>query len=275
MSSRDVTPRNTDTYDADLNPVLEKATNEELQILHDIIVDRDTEDLTSHGAYKRLHPDHRRYADVIADEIREFGGNTFRNLVRGEGPDYIDVVRDVAKLLKAPFSDDAEIEVIEHSILTTIITKSMGEMPQEARAALIKSLGKTKLSVAGPVSAMAVQALLRTGGFASYKLMLIGTNFVVKAALGRGLAFAANTALTRVLSIAIGPVGWVATGLWTVISLGDPAYKITIPCVVYVAWLRAKQNSVECEKCGALSAGGGKYCTECGAELPPVPTDDA
>ena len=255
-------------YDADLNPVMEKASNEQLAVLHDIIVDRDTEDLTRHPVYKESYPDHQKYADVIADEIREFGGNTFRNLVRGEGPEYIEVVRDVARKLDAPFGEHHGVVEIEHSILTTVITKSLKEMPDEERRALLDGLGKSNLSFAGGLSAMAVQGLLRAGGFASYKLMLIVVNTVVKAAIGRGLVFAANTALMRVLSVAIGPVGWAATGLWTVISLGDPAYKITIPSVVYVAWLRASQNAVDCGKCGAMLDNSFAFCPECGASMP-------
>ncbi len=257
-------------YDTDLTPVLENASNEELQILHDIIVDRDTEELTGHRLYKEFYPDHQKYADVIADEIREFGGNTFHNLLRGEGPEYIEVVRDVARKLDAPFADHHGVVEIEHSILTTVITKSLEKMPDEERRAFLKEFGMTNLSAAGGLSAMAVQGLLRAGGFASYKLMLIVVNTVVKAAIGRGLAFAANTALTRVLGVAIGPVGWVATGLWTVVSLGDPAYKITIPSVIYVAWLRVSQRAVQCEKCGAMLDNSVTFCPECGTKMHPT-----
>lgn len=49
----------------------------------------------------------------------------------------------------------------------------------------------------------------------------------------------APTAL-RVLGLPGGPVGWAITGLWTAISLAGPAYRITIPCVCHVAYLRQK-----------------------------------
>ena len=261
-------PRNTDSYDRDLNPVLEAATNVDLEVLHDIIVGRDTNDLTSHKAYKNHHPDHRQYADLIANEIREFGGNTFRNIFRSGGPAYIEVARDVAKYLKVKVSDDDDIETIEAAILSMIIMASLDDMPEETRAAVMAEIGRKELAVAaGPVLAMAVQAVLRAGGFASYKLMLIATNYVVKAAIGRGLAFAANAALTRALGVAIGPVGWAATGAWTIITLGDPAYKVTVPSVIFVAWLRVAQTSVKCDNCGAMTRTG-EHCSECGTEFP-------
>ncbi len=254
-------------YDADLNPVLHSASNEELQILVDIITNRDTEELTSHELYKKFHPDHTQYYAVIANEIREFGGNTFRNLVRGEGPEYIEVVRDVARQLDVPFADHQGVPEIEQSILAAVITKALTEMSENDRREFLSKLGNRNWSFAGGLSAMAVQGLLRAGGFASYQLMLIIVNHVVKAAIGRGLSLVVNATLARALSVAIGPVGWLATGLWTVVSLGDPAYKITIPSVIYVAWLRAKQNSIECEKCEATVEGSMSFCPECGTKL--------
>lgn len=42
--------------------------------------------------------------------------------------------------------------------------------------------------------------------------------------------------------LAVGPIGWAITGLWTAISLAGPAYRITIPCVCHVAYLRQKSR---------------------------------
>lgn len=253
-------------YDADLNPVLHSASNEELEVLVDIIQSRDTEDLTSNELYKKYYPDHKQYYAVIANEIREFGGNTFRNIIRDGGPEYIEVVRDVARKLDAPFADHQGVPEIEQSILATVITKALKEMSEKDRREFLSTLGKQNWSFAGGLSTMAVQGLLKSGGFASYVLMLKVVNGIVVQAIGRGLPLVVNAALTRALGVALGPIGWIATGLWTIISLGDPAYKITIPSVVYVAWLRAKQHSVECGNCGAVIDKSLSFCPECGAK---------
>ena len=34
----------------------------------------------------------------------------------------------------------------------------------------------------------------------------------------------------------------VLTGLWTAIDIAGPAYRVTIPCVIQIAFLRAKMN---------------------------------
>lgn len=255
------------TYDSNLNPVLERASNEELEVLCDIIRARDTEDLTSHPDYIAHNPDHSQYNHVIANEIREFGGNTFRNMWRGGGPAYFEVLCDVADKLDAPYNRKQDVVTIETSILSTVLTKALDNMTEEERQDLFAEIGKVNLSITGPISAAAVQILLRAGGFASYKLMLIVANGLVSSVLGRGLPFVVNTALTRTLGVALGPIGWIATGLWTVISLGDPAYKITIPSVVYVAWLRQCQMATNCPKCEAMVHMGAAFCPECGTDL--------
>ena len=44
--------------------------------------------------------------------------------------------------------------------------------------------------------------------------------------------------LTKTASLLTGPIGWVITGLWTAIDLAGPAYRVTIPAVIQVAYLR-------------------------------------
>jgi len=54
------------------------------------------------------------------------------------------------------------------------------------------------------------------------------------------LSFGANAMLTKTMSILTGPIGWVVTGLWTVIDIAGPAYRVTIPAVIEIAALRQK-----------------------------------
>ena len=83
----------------------------------------------------------------------------------------------------------------------------------------------------------AFAAIFRSGGFASYQLAVIIANSLAKVVLGRGLSLAANAMLTRVLSLASGPLG-VLMGLLTVWQVFGPAYRVTVPAVTYVASLR-------------------------------------
>ena len=259
---------NTDIFDHDLNPILETASNEELGVIHDILMKKQiTEALSIEEVYKQHYPDHGKYADLIAKEVRDFGGNTFVNVFRGEGPDYREIVCDVAKQLKAPFERHQEIETIEAAILGTILVKALEKMTEEEKQEVLGIVRKSNKNWTGGVSVLVLQNVFRAGGFASYQLMLIVVNAVVKGILGRGLSLAVNTALTRTMAIAVGPIGWAVSGLIAAIQFAGPSYKVTIPCVAYIAMLRQMQNVMKCEQCGTLQNENFKHCSQCGARL--------
>jgi hypothetical protein len=74
--------RNTNDYDNDLNPLLEKASNGQLQPLVEIITGTFSNWLDTDETYKKHKPNHVMYADLIASELRSFGGNSFANFGR-------------------------------------------------------------------------------------------------------------------------------------------------------------------------------------------------
>jgi hypothetical protein len=69
-------------------------------------------------------------------------------------------------------------------------------------------------------------------------MSVILANWAAHTILGHGLAFLTNAALTKGLSIVIGPVGWTLAGIMTAKSIGSEAYRITVPCVIQVAMIR-------------------------------------
>ena len=91
----------------------------------------------------------------------------------------------------------------------------------------------------------ALQAGVRFSGFAAYQAAVIVANQVAKMLIGRGLSVAANAGLNRAIAAFTGPIGWVLMGLWTLIDIAGPAYRVTIPCVIQVAFLRAKMKNGE------------------------------
>lgn len=48
-------------YDEDLNPVLKKCSNEELEILISFFVDKFSEGLTISDKYEKYYPNHKKY----------------------------------------------------------------------------------------------------------------------------------------------------------------------------------------------------------------------
>ncbi|MCF7355541.1 ubiquinol-cytochrome C chaperone family protein [Vibrio sp. CK2-1] len=256
---------NTNIYDSDINPVLEKATNEDLAPLVGYIEKKFSQDLTLSDAYKKHRPDHQKYNDLIAKEIREMGGNSFANLYRSAGPSYGEIVFDVGKKVKANVKKGVAVEENEQAILEVILKKAVEQMSEEEKAALFEELDYSGSAPKGAMASSALITLFRAGGFKSYQLTVIIANQIAKLILGRGLMFATNATVVRTASVLAGPVGWAITGVWTAIDLAGPAYSVTIPSVIHIAMLRKGQDAVYCKNCNSMLMDTSvKFCPECG-----------
>lgn len=261
--------KNTTVFDKDINPILDIASDEDLEILVEYLKTKLSETLTIHESYKLHKPAHSEYADLIAKEVRDMGGNSFANMFRGgEGPDYHEIVCDVASKIKAPYNKEKDIEDIENSILETILTKALDQMSDEDKQKLMNDIDSNGGLNKGRIATSAFIAIFRLGGFYSYQLTLIIANQIARLILGRGLMFATNMTLVRTASVLTGPIGWAITGLWTAVDLAGPAYKVTIPCVIHIAMLRKKLNALQCDQCEAMLPDTTiKFCPECGNKI--------
>lgn len=233
--------------DGDLTPVLRACSDEDLIPLRDYILSASTNELDIKDSYK-VSPDRpSSYVNDLVYEISSFGGNTFVNIFRGGGVPYAEVACDVASKVKAKYDENASVEEIEWAILTKILEQAIKDMSPEERAKLeqiFRDAGadRVDLSAGFPLGLIMAQVGIRAAGFVAYQVAVIVANAVAKAILGRGLSLAANAALTRIIGMFAGPIGWVITGIWTAIDIAGPAYRVTIPCVCHVAYLRLKNQ---------------------------------
>ena len=230
--------KNTDVYDPDLNPVLEAATNEELAVLHDILLSKTSEGLSGQDAYEEHYPNHREYADLIAEELRDFGGNTLVNIFRREGPSYREIVCDVADKIDAPHSDDWEVAWIEHAVMARILEKAFEQMSEVEKRAVLE-IARHEHGAEANYHKM-FEAVFRAGGHRSLQLMELVRDALVENLLGRGLQVAANVVLGRALGVLLGPIGWAVSGFAAVIQIAGPSYKVTLPSVANVAYVRGR-----------------------------------
>lgn len=225
---------------------LKECKNEDLQVLADYLEKKGgiTEELSLSDAYKRYYPHNcRELAELMADELQRYGGNTFMNFFRSGGVPYKELLVDVASKLKVNFNKQSSVEYIEELLLQKICVDALEKMSEEDLQELVKEQGLPidhHIIKAGKNALLPVLiTLIKTGGFASYKIAVIVANAIARLILGRGLAFAGNATLTRTLSIFAGPVGWIIAGIWTLFDVASPAYRVTIPCVIQVAYMRA------------------------------------
>lgn len=206
-----------------------------------------TESLTQSEKYKQHFPNHIMYWKEIGEEIQLFGGNTIANLFRGfTGVEYKEILCDVCNKLKVNFNKYAPIEMIEDALLQKILYDALNKMSPEQIKELGVELGIDNFTNLSAQALSGVfQAIFQAGGFASYKLTLIIANAIARELTGRGLTFAANHTLTKTMSILTGPIGWTITGIWTAFDLASPAYRVTIPAVIQVAYLRKLSQNRE------------------------------
>lgn len=259
--------------DPDLNQLLPDAANDDLGILADYITDKGTGRISlSSDVCNVLHqartkndfpPAARAY---IAEEVQRFGGNSFMNLFRGgSGVSYKEVLCDVAEHIKAEFRKTDDCGRIETAILTRLLVQSMEKMTAAEREDVLKDFDQSGMpmgaaGLAGMTAAILASAALR------YKLGALVADASVKALLGRGLIFSASGATGRGVAAVLGPVGWAIAGMWTVYDLASPAYRVTVPCVIQLAYMRNKPLALghACKCCGATLAPNAKFCSACG-----------
>ncbi len=232
--------------DTDLR-FLAECEADDLEILVDLLCGkpgdlRVAQTFAGTAKYERYYPDRlQKCTQEIATELQTFGGNTIANTLRGgHGVPYCEILGDVCGKVGAKTTGSMSTEEKERALLFHLLEQSMQKMSQEERNALLDGLKIKGTNFAKQGVAAALQAAVIQGGFASYQVAVIVANAVAKAVLGRGLTFGANAALTRAIGVCAGPIGWIVTGLWTIVDLAGPAYRVTIPSCVHIAYMRAK-----------------------------------
>jgi small GTP-binding protein len=183
----------------------------------------------------------RDAATEIANYLRKMGSNDIAYMFRGgEGVPYEEVVLEVGEKLKAKVEKTNSVEKNEEQILLKMFEDALERMTDDEKRAVFRSMGMNEGDIPlGPIGAAVIQNLLREfGGFYIYQITIIVANMVSKALLGAGLSFATNAAITRTVGALLGPIGWIATGLWLIVDLAGPAYRKTVPAVIHLALLR-------------------------------------
>lgn len=223
------------------------AENEDLRILVDYLTKnkngdaRLTECLTETEEYKKYYPHNLNLmVESIIDELQRFGGNTFLNIIRGGGVEYRKILIKVAKKKKVNFKKESSVEVIETYLLQKILTDSIENASMEDLEKMAKEMQIHTAGLEKEAIIALIQAEIRRKGFYYYKMVVVIANKIAKLILGRGLPLILNATLTRALSIFSGPIGWTILAIWTAFDIAGPAYRVIIPSVIHIAYMRMK-----------------------------------
>ncbi|WP_312655167.1 hypothetical protein [Kluyvera ascorbata] len=164
---------------------------------------------------------------LLVRELQHFGGNTFVNLFRRNGVSYSEIVDDVASHLKMKVPATASVEEKEALIINCVFTSSWKKMSDDERRQILRGMGiSASASLDIPVWQKA--ALVAKG--------------LAQTTAGKVLPLIAGLGIGRVLGVLTGPVGLAITGLYTAYDISNPAFRVTLPCVVQIAWIRLKNS---------------------------------
>lgn len=236
--------------DYNLISVLQRADNEDLKTLCDIITlgkngtPRISDSLTKTSVYKRNYP--HNMAALIPGMVRElglYGGNSVVNFFKGEGADSSTILRRVAKRLKVSFRDTQTDEVIEGYMLQKLFDDMSDSLTDEQLRTMAREFGIKPLRYSRQAMVAAFQIAIRRGGIYGLTWSMNLANVVARQAIGRCVAaFATGSVLSRSLSVLTGPIGMAITAAWTAYDIAGPAYRVIVPAVIYIAYLRRKNQ---------------------------------
>lgn len=208
-------------------------------------------------------------ADVerMVTELERFGGNSLVNFFRGgAGVAYEEIVKDVRDHVGAAPEVGETVESMELQVLARMLERAWEKMSAEERRVVRSVAG---LAAASTATGAAVVQTFRKGGVGSFSLTLLIAHRLALQMTGQGFALATlNVGIARTVAALAGPIGWIVTGAWTAFELASPAYRVTLPCVVHIAYMRQKRTARICRKCMAPNPTDVVACRECGAKLP-------
>lgn len=186
--------------DGEMNAVLALSTKEELDPLVQIITSKLTNMLVVDEGYKTHSPDHTKYHASIGKEIRLYGGHTIAN-IRRRG--------------EGPSYDD----LVSDACKKLKVPFEKGQTLHN-EANLLDIFLEQRWQALAPVDRERLAANAR-------KTALEQTS-------EKGWYMKAGTSALMIPLFASG--GW---GLLS-LSMLDPSYKVTVPCVLHIAYLRRK-----------------------------------
>ena len=211
---------------------------EELEILAEIIRNKGgvTCSLKTRNKYENKH----RYVDAVINEILDYGSNTlwFKE-------SYITLLTDVCKKLNVKYDNNDEMG-------RALLGKAFGIMYDNLKGEekneiinVIFSDDNERRKYYGDGSSFSFENIFKMGdNMMLYLLSMIMANSIAKAIIGRGLSLASGVVFTRILSLVSGPLAAIL-GALTIKEIAGPAYRVTIPVVVYIESMRIMEETRE------------------------------
>lgn len=239
------------TTDKDLR-FLSSCENEDLRVLCDILTHdrlgniRITEQLTATDEYNRNYPEDMLFlVPQISNELLKYGSNTLATFLHNEPDSYETVLRRVCKQMDVRTMEKDSVAKMEHNLLTTLCQDTLNKMSERELRLLANENGIPDKTLTRQALTAALLMAIRTSRAVLTRIAARVIQYIVEIITVRGVATAGIETATRAVSGALGPIGWIALGAWTVYDISSPAYRVCVPAVLQVAYMRLNRFEKE------------------------------
>lgn len=239
------------TTDKDLR-FLSSCENEDLRVLCDILTHdrlgniRITEQLTSTDEYNRNYPEDMLFlVPQISNELLKYGSNTLATFWHNEPDSYETVLRRVCKQMDVRTMEQDSVAKMEHNLLTTLCQDTLNKMSERELRLLANENGIPDKTLTRQALTAALLMAIRTSRPILTRIAARVIQYIVEIITIRGVATAGIETATRAVGGALGPIGWIALGAWTVYDISSPAYRVCVPAVLQVAYMRLNRFEKE------------------------------
>lgn len=239
------------TTDKDLR-FLSSCENEDLRVLCDILTHdrlgniRVTEQLTATDEYNRNYPEDMLFlVPQISNELLKYGSNTLATFWHNEPDSYQTVLRRVCKQMDVRTMEQDSVAKMEHNLLTTLCQDTLNKMSERELRLLANENGIPDKTLTRQALTAALLMAVRTSRVVLTRIAARIIQYIVEIITVRGVATAGIETATRAVGGALGPIGWIALGAWTVYDITSPAYRVCVPAVLQVAYMRLNRFEKE------------------------------
>lgn len=221
-------------YDLDILKIM---THDELQVIVDLILDKWSERLSKYPNFKE---DYTKYAAEIGSELLLFGGNSFVNAVRGHGVSYEELLTDVCKQMDVDYGFFDKVKDKEILLCAKINDEAMKQMEEIEKQKLkeIEESGLDNFIIGWYTDKYMFQIVKPV--LLPYLESVAIAGAVATTATGITLKITAGAIIKKAVGLLSKPFTWAVTGMFTAYNVSGPAYKVTVPAVIYIAAIRQR-----------------------------------
>lgn len=228
---------------------LQYCTEEDIrQLAEYLIYDKDGEEriaseITNDDKFKLLYgqPDKwKKCWKLVAGELQHFGGDSIVNLFRGKGVLYKEILSDVCDKLSVKYNKNSSAYDIENLLIEKLTEMSWEKMSAKEKKKVLESMNIPDGFKVSPLAF--IIASIRAGGigsfqWASWLAQSASLAFGHTALSGLSLGAAATLVGSRGVAAFAGPLAAIVI---TVPLISGAAYRVTMPSVIQIAYMRRK-----------------------------------